>query len=139
MKNKDEIDDLFASSFGNFEEMPPTEVKANLDAQLFPVGSVTAKKTMNWKWFLFIFPITAFLAFVFVKSYSSKEKLPNLASKNNVVSFETKKSDNQQAMHETSEKFLSKNSKSKSENESSNSNQNYLNRTKDKNKLNSNT
>jgi len=55
MKNRDEIDDLFASSFGNFEETPPTEVKANLDAQLFPSERIVSKKSTNWKWLLLLF------------------------------------------------------------------------------------
>jgi hypothetical protein len=41
MKERDEIEDLFSSAFGDFEKMPPIDVKAAIDDQLF---KTTAKK-----------------------------------------------------------------------------------------------
>lgn len=43
MKERDEIEDLFASSFGDFEETPPEVIKSNLDAKLFPNNAFYSK------------------------------------------------------------------------------------------------
>lgn len=117
MKNRDEIDDLFASNFGNFEETPPTEVKVNLDAQLFPVGNVATKKSTNWKWFLLLFPFTAILAFVYLKSNPSNEKQTIQTAKNSVNTNDKniKYTDNQQVKVVNSLKSSSENPKSKNE------------------------
>lgn len=121
MKNRDEIDDLFASSFGNFEETPPTEVKANLDAQLFPSERIVSKKSTNWKWLLLLFPFTAILAFVYLKSNPSNEKQSNLTTENSI-----KTTDNQQVKAVNSLKSSIKNPKSKSEGNVAQVNQNNL-------------
>lgn len=125
MKNRDEIEDLFASSFGNFEETPPTEVKANLDAQLFPSEIIASKKSTNWKWLLLLFPFTAILAFVYLKSNPSNEKQSNLTAKNSIKTTESniKSTDNQQTNVVNPLKLSSENSNSKSEGTATHKNQ----------------
>jgi hypothetical protein len=67
MKERDEIEDLFASSFGDFEETPPEAVKSNLDAKLFPSSPVSSAKKWNWKWLLVFIPVIGLSAITFYK------------------------------------------------------------------------
>jgi hypothetical protein len=67
MKERDEIEDLFASSFGDFEETPPEAVKSNLDAKLFPSSAVSSAKKWNWKWLLVFIPVIGLSAITFYK------------------------------------------------------------------------
>jgi hypothetical protein len=71
MKENDEIEDLFASSFGNFEETPPQAVKSNLDAQLFPKNTVVSKKSWNLKWLLILIPIIGLSAIAWYNSQAT--------------------------------------------------------------------
>lgn len=48
MKERDEIEDLFSSAFGNFEKMPPVDVKAAIDDQLFKTPARKRKKGFIW-------------------------------------------------------------------------------------------
>jgi len=43
MKEQDEIEQLFSSSFDGFEKTPPLDVKAAIDASLFAAGSVNTE------------------------------------------------------------------------------------------------
>lgn len=67
MKERDEIEDLFASSFGDFEETPPEALKSNLDAKLFPNNAVSSSKKWNWKWLLVFIPVIGLSAITFYK------------------------------------------------------------------------
>lgn len=48
MKERDEIEDLFSSAFGDFEKMPPVDVKTAIDDQLFNVPPKRRKKGYIW-------------------------------------------------------------------------------------------
>jgi hypothetical protein len=80
MKENDEIEDLFASSFGNFEETPPQAVKSNLDAQLYPKNTIVSKKRGNLKWLLILIPIIGLSAIVW---YNSSATTSSTIAKNN--------------------------------------------------------
>ena len=88
MKERDEIEDLFASSFGDFEETPPEAVKSNLDAKLFPKSAVSSTKKWNWKWLLVFIPVMGLSAITFYKlqansTSKSANNTASVSSKNN--------------------------------------------------------
>lgn len=105
MKNKDEIEELFATSFEKFKEVPPLEMKELLDAKLFP-NSTSKSNFFNWKWFFIILPFTTIVALsIYITSNNStsnktsrndsqitKNQINN--SNNNIYSSKKQKSTN---------------------------------------------
>jgi len=90
MKERDEIEDLFASSFRDFEETPPEALKSNLDAKLFPNIAVSSSKKWNWKWLLVFIPVIGLSAITFYKfqansSFKSAKNTTALYSKNEIL------------------------------------------------------
>lgn len=89
MKERDEIEDLFASSFGDFEETPPEAVKSNLDAKLFPNSAFSSENKWNWKWLLVFIPVIGLSAITFYKlqansTSKSAKNIASVSSKNNL-------------------------------------------------------
>jgi len=101
MKNRDEIEDLFAASFGNFEETPPEEVKVQLDAKLFPTGTIIHKKS-NWKWLIILFPIAIISVFALYfskrNSNENSELISTQSKTQSALSLTHKKANHQTQM-----------------------------------------
>lgn len=72
MKEIDEIEDLFASNFGDFKETPPEVIKSQLDAKLFPSSAVNTSKKSNWKWLLVLIPIIGLSTTLFYNFQATK-------------------------------------------------------------------
>jgi len=90
MKERDDIEDLFASSFGDFEETPPEVVKSNLDAKLFPNSAVSSAKKWNLKRLLVFIPVIGLSAITFYKMQAnstskSAKNTTSVSSKNQLL------------------------------------------------------
>ena len=132
MKERDEIEDLFASSFGDFEETPPEAVKSNLDAKLFPNSAARSAKKWNWKWLLVFIPVIGLSAITFYKlqanSTSKSAKNTASVSSNNELSTSTEKLKTPSKNAILNEVRSSKNTLSSDRNKLTQNNNNQINR-----------
>jgi hypothetical protein len=109
MKEIDEIEDLFASSFGNFEETPPEVVKSKMDAKLFQGSAVNSSK--KWKWLLLLIPIIGLSTTLFYNFQVTKEK--KTAINHNQINDKKEKNKSSENTISTSKTAMLINSKSK--------------------------
>ena len=86
MKEQDEIEQLFSSSFDGFEKAPPLDVKAAIDASLFTGGVATESKKRRgiiW-WFVFalVIGVTGLGSIIFLTNRTDAVNASNLHAQN---------------------------------------------------------
>jgi hypothetical protein len=147
MKEIDEIENLFASNFGDFKETPPQVVKSQLDAKLFPSTGLISSKKSNWKWLLLLIPIIGLSTILFYNFQTTKatkttinhnqinaKKEKNKTSENSISTTKTSASINSKPK-KTSLTNTEKSSIQKSENKLNKLEKNHSIKPKNNNKL----
>jgi hypothetical protein len=73
MKEQDEIEELFSSTFTGFEKVPPLDVKAAIDAKIFAKGPTTKRK-FGYFW---IFPSLLLITLLVIIGVRSAKTVEN--------------------------------------------------------------
>lgn len=101
MKEQDEIEQLFSSSFDGFEQTPPLDVKSAIDASLFSGGTVAPtesrkrRKGIIW-WFILalIIGIAGFGSLFFLTNRTNDKNASGSLAQNSSKNENSSKSDN---------------------------------------------
>ena len=68
MKKEDEIEELFSSTFANFESMPPVDVKAAIDDQLFNQKTTVTGRRKGFIWIYLSIILIGIVSFFALKN-----------------------------------------------------------------------
>jgi hypothetical protein len=113
MKEQDEIEQLFSSSFDGFEKAPPADVKAAIDASLFSGGAATESKKRKgiiwWFALALVIGLTGLGSAIYLSNKSEETKANQSIAKNS-------------ESVENSKDFASENSTQEQKSQSSNTN-----------------
>ncbi len=86
MKEQDEIEQLFSSSFDGFEKVPPVDVKAAIDASLFSGGAATESKKRKgiiwWFALALVIGLTGLGSAIYLSNKSEETKANQSIAKN---------------------------------------------------------
>jgi hypothetical protein len=113
MKEQDEIEQLFSSSFDGFEKAPPADVKTAIDASLFSGGAATESKKRKgiiwWFALALVIGLTGLGSVIYLSSKSEESNVNKSIAENSLS-------------EENSKDFESENLTQEQKNQSSNAN-----------------
>ncbi len=105
MKKEDEIEELFSSTFANFESMPPVDVKAAIDDQLFNQKTTVTGRRKGFIWIYLSIILIGIVSFFALKN--GRNNSPILAKNETSIQESSPASPTSETIKNESHKELS--------------------------------